>query len=89
MIEAELARDDVLSWVAKFDAVGVPACPIRNVEEVANCPQTAALGLAQTSPDDQSLRLLGLPLSINGTRPPMRKSPPTLGRDNKNIFGRD
>ena len=88
MIEAELARDDVLSWVAKFDAVGVPACPIRNVEEVANCPQTAALGLAQSSPDDQSLRLLGLPLSINGTRPPMRKSPPTLGRDNKNIFGR-
>jgi crotonobetainyl-CoA:carnitine CoA-transferase CaiB-like acyl-CoA transferase len=89
MIEAELAKDDVSTWVARFDAAGVPACPIRDVMEVADCPQTAALGLAQQSPDDPSLRLIGLPLSMNGTRPPMRNSPPELGRDNKTVFGRD
>ena len=89
MIEAELAKDDVSTWVARFDAAGVPACPIRDVMEVADCPQTAALGLAQQSPDDPLLRLIGLPLSMNGTRPPMRNSPPELGRDNKTVFGRD
>ncbi len=89
LIEAELARDDVMNWVQTFDAVGVPACPIRSVEEVADCPQTAALGLAQQAPDDPSVRSIGLPLSLDGERPPMRKSPPSLGRDNRAIFGRD
>lgn len=89
MIEAELARDDVAGWVAKFDAAGVPACPIRDVPEVAACPQTEALGIAQTAPDDPSVRLIGLPLSLDGERPPMRKSPPSLGRDNQAVFGRD
>jgi len=89
LIEAELARDDVAAWVARFDAAGVPACPIRDVPEVANCPQTEALGLAQTAPDDPSVKLIGLPLSLDGERPPMRKSPPSLGRDNQAVFGRD
>lgn len=89
MIEAELARDDVANWVAKFDAAGVPACPIRSVPEVAECPQTAALGIAQPAPDDPNLRLIGLPMSLDGERPPMRRSPPGLGRDNQDIFGRD
>lgn len=89
LIEARLAAGDVADWVAKFDAAGVPACPIRDVPEVANCPQTAALGLAQPAPDDPSLRLIGLPLSLDGERPPMRKAPPSLGRDNRAVFGRD
>lgn len=89
LIEDALAADDVAGWVAKFDAAGVPACPIRDIPEVANCPQTAALGLAQTAPDDPNVKSIGLPLSLNGTRPPMRKSPPSLGRDNKAVFGRD
>lgn len=89
LIEAALAGDDVAAWVARFDAAGVPACPIRSVPEVAECPQTAALGLAQTAPDDAGVRLIGLPLSLDGARPPMRKSPPQLGRDNRAVFGRD
>lgn len=89
MIEAELARNDVAAWVAKFDAAGVPACPIRDVPEVAECPQTAALGLIQAVPDDPSVRLVGLPLSLDGARPAMRKAPPALGRDNRAVFGRD
>ena len=88
LIEAELARDDVAAWVARFDAAGVPACPIRDVPEVAACPQTAALGLIQPAPDDPSVRLVGLPLSFDGARPDMRKSPPGLGRDDKAVFGR-
>ena len=44
---------------------------------------------AQSAPDDPNLRLIGLPLSLDGERPPMRKSPPSLGRDNQAVFGRD
>jgi len=85
-MEAVLETDDVANWVAKFDAAGVPACPIRDVPEVAACQQTEALGIA---PDDPSVRLIGLPLSLDGERPPMRRSPPSLGRDNQDVFGRD
>lgn len=88
LIEAALADDDVANWVARFDAAGVPACPIRDVPEVAACPQTAALGIAQAAPDNPDLRLIGLPLSLDGERPPMRRSPPRLGGDNQAIFGR-
>ncbi len=89
LIEAELAVADVADWVARFDMAGVPACPIRDVPEVAACPQTAALGLVQAAPDDPNVRLIGLPLSLDGVRPPMRTSPPALGRDNRRVFGRD
>lgn len=89
MIEAALASDDVATWVERFDAVGVPACPIRDITTVAECPQTAALGIIQTAPDDPSVKSVGLPLSFDSVRPPMRKSPPSLGRDNKSVFGRD
>ena len=88
-MEAVLETDDVANWVAKFDAAGVPACPIRDVPEVAACQQTEALGIAQIAPDDPSVRLIGLPLSLDGERPPMRRSPPSLGRDNQDVFGRD
>jgi crotonobetainyl-CoA:carnitine CoA-transferase CaiB-like acyl-CoA transferase len=89
MMEVVLETDDVASWVTKFDAVGVPACPIRDVPEVAACPQTEALGIVQLAPDDPNVRLIGLPLSLDGERPPMRRSPPSLGRDNKAVFSRD
>lgn len=88
-IEEALATDDVASWIAKFDAVGVPACPIRDIPEVAECPQTEALGIVQTAPDNPDVRLVGLPFSLDGERPPMRKQPPSIGRDNKAVFGRD
>ncbi len=88
-MEAVLQTDDVMNWVVKFDAAGVPACPIRDVPEVANCPQTEALGLIQEAPDNPDVRSIGLPFSLDGDRPPMRKQPPSLGRDNKAVFGRD
>jgi len=87
MMEKVLMADDAANWVAKFDAAGVPACPIRDVPQVADCPQTAALGLVQEAPDDPSVRLIGLPVNLDGVRPQMRRSPPSLGRDNGAVFG--
>ncbi len=48
----------------------------------------AALGILQAT-DDPNMKLVGLPLSINGVRPPLRTTVPELGADNEKISGND
>ena len=42
---------------------------------------TTVLGMAQEMPDPK-MKLLGLPLSFDGERPPLRNIAPELGADN-------
>jgi crotonobetainyl-CoA:carnitine CoA-transferase CaiB-like acyl-CoA transferase len=74
------------AWVAAMDKVGVPCAPLQRVDEVVAHPQTAALGMLQPTPDGK-MTLMGLPLSFNGTRPPLRKGPSSLGADTSRILG--
>lgn len=80
MIEEIFAGGNKAEWAAKLDSGGVPYAPIQTVEEVAAHPQTSALGLIQQAPD-RDMRLVGLPLSFDGTRAPFLRSAPTLGQD--------
>jgi len=73
-------------WVAAMDRVGVPCAPLQRVDEVVDHPQTKALGMLQPTPDGK-MTLMGLPLSFNGTRPPLRKGPSSLGADTARILG--
>lgn len=64
---------------------GVPASMLRTVDEVATEPQALALGILQgfeesDIPDFQSV---GLPLTFDGVRPPLRRFPPSVGQDNE------
>ena len=65
----------------KLAAVGVPAGPVQTLDQVAAHPQTAALGMIQTSPDG-SVRTVGLPISFDGIRPAYRGLAPALGANN-------
>lgn len=68
-------RDD---WVARLTEVGVPAAPILKLDEVVADPQYDAVEMEQELPD-VGMRLIGLPLTFDGVRPPLRHGPPALG----------
>jgi crotonobetainyl-CoA:carnitine CoA-transferase CaiB-like acyl-CoA transferase len=69
-------------WAARLDAAGIPNGPIHAVDQVVADAQTAALGIIQQA---GAISLVGLPLSLDGARPPLTKLAPRLGEDNPEI----
>jgi formyl-CoA transferase len=68
-------------WQEKFTAVGVPNSPVNSISQAANDPQTQALEIIRTVPGE-TMKLVGLPMSFNGTRPPHVGRAPSLGEHN-------
>jgi crotonobetainyl-CoA:carnitine CoA-transferase CaiB-like acyl-CoA transferase len=73
-------------WGDELDKVGVPCAPLQTIDQVLNHPQTKALEILQTTPDGK-MSLVGLPLSFDGRRPPLRRGPPALGADTAIVLG--
>jgi crotonobetainyl-CoA:carnitine CoA-transferase CaiB-like acyl-CoA transferase len=73
-------------WVARLEAVGVPCAPINDLRQVEALPQTAALGIMQSAPE-VGIDFVGLPLSFDGQRPPIRRRAPKLGEHNEEAIG--
>ena len=71
-------------WVERLDAVGVPCAPINDLRQVEALPQTAALGIMQDAPEVE-IPFVGLPLSFDGQRPPIRRRAPKLGEHNEEV----
>jgi crotonobetainyl-CoA:carnitine CoA-transferase CaiB-like acyl-CoA transferase len=68
-------------------AAGVPCNPVRDTAAVAADPQTAALGIVQSIAHAtvSGLRLVGLPITVDGERPPLRRPPPRLGEHDAEV----
>ena len=81
-----LARDTRAAWQAKLEAVGVPCGPVQTLDQVVAHPQTAALGILQTSPDG-GLQTIGLPVSFDGARPAYETGAPGLGEHTDAVLG--
>lgn len=73
-------------WLARFEAIGVPCAPIHDMCEVEALPQTKALGMMQPVPQ-LGLDFVGLPVSFDGERPPIRSGAPKLGEHNADLAG--
>jgi crotonobetainyl-CoA:carnitine CoA-transferase CaiB-like acyl-CoA transferase len=76
----------VAHWVETLEAAGVPCAPIRDLDAVMAEPQTAALGIV-AKPPGLDLETVGLPLSFDGERPPIRRRAPALGEDDAELRG--
>jgi crotonobetainyl-CoA:carnitine CoA-transferase CaiB-like acyl-CoA transferase len=83
LLDDLFAAEPIAVWAARLDAAGIPNGPIRTVDQVVNDAQTAALGMIQNL---GALALVGLPLSFDGSRPPLTKLAPRLGEDNRAII---
>lgn len=74
-------------WIDRLDAAGVPCAPIHTLPEILAQEQTAALDMLQPVPGDE-VKLVALPLSFDGHRPPIRLAPPKAGEHTEEILGR-
>jgi crotonobetainyl-CoA:carnitine CoA-transferase CaiB-like acyl-CoA transferase len=85
-VQEVVATRSCADWLAILDKAGVPCAPMLTVEEALAHPQTKALEILQPTPDGK-MSLVGLPLSFDGVRPALRRSPPALGADTGTILG--
>ncbi len=88
LIQLALLTRPRAAWQAALEAAGVPHAPISKVSDAADDPQTAALGAVLTEPET-GYPLPGLPVSLDGERPPVRSRAPALGADTRDVFGTD
>ena len=79
-----LIKQNRAHWQEKFDQAGIPNAPIQQVDEVLDDLQTKSLGIIQESVEN-AMKLVGLPIMLNGKRPPIRNEAPELGADNDTI----
>ncbi len=72
------------TWLARLEAAGVPAAPVRDIGEVAEDDQTRALGILQELDGPTSV---ALPLSLDDERVLHRARPPALGEHSREVLG--
>ncbi|MEV1018880.1 CoA transferase [Streptomyces sp. NPDC050264] len=87
-LQAVLVDQPAAHWIGLLKPLGVPVAAIRTLDEVYDCPQTAALDMVRKvdHPDVGPLRQVAFPVSFRGERPPVRSAPPTLGGQSRDIL---
>lgn len=88
LVAARIAEEPVATWLERFERAGVPAAPVQDVAQVAQDPQTLALGLLQQLPHprvpDQTV--VAHPLSVDGERVLHRTPAPLLGEHTEAVL---
>ncbi len=73
-------------WIDILEAVGVPCSPVNTLPEMLAEPQTEAVGMLMQVPG-LDLRLMGLPIMLDGVRPPISRRAPNLGEHTREVLG--
>ena len=71
-------------WNELLEGLGIPCAPIHNFQQVMAQPQTDAIGIFQSIPD-LDMRVVGLPVSFDGQRPPVAHRAPHVGEHTAEI----
>ena len=87
-IAPKMRSRNAVDWEAVLRRHSVPSSRVRGVDELVADEQLAALGLLEPSPhaiiDD--LRLVAVPVSVDGRRGTTRRGPPALGEQTDEIL---
>jgi crotonobetainyl-CoA:carnitine CoA-transferase CaiB-like acyl-CoA transferase len=88
LVGARLAEETAATWLERLERAGVPAAPVQDVAEVANDPQTLALGLLQALPHPliPEQTIVAPPLSVDGERVLHRSPAPLLGEHSAEVL---
>ncbi len=88
LLEERLRTQDTAVWHARLSAAGVPAAPVADVRDVAESPQTEALGILQQldHPSIENLTLPALPVSFDRERALHPSAPPDLGQHSAEVL---
>lgn len=87
-IAEEVQHKTTAHWLALFKEHEVPVAPVRTLDQVYACPQTAALGMIDEvdHPVVGPLEQIALPVTFDGNRPRTRTAPPTLGQHSREVL---
>jgi formyl-CoA transferase len=82
-VEGLLKQKTTAEWMAVFDAHGLPASPVRYVDELADDPQVIENGYVVELQHEMTgpQRMAGPPLQMSGTPTAPQGAAPPLGRD--------
>jgi crotonobetainyl-CoA:carnitine CoA-transferase CaiB-like acyl-CoA transferase len=74
-------------WTEILERLEVPNAPVKSLDDLIVDPHLEAVGLfdTQAQPDGSTLRMTGVPVLIDGERPPVRM-PPRLGEHTREIL---
>ena len=81
-----LATRSMAHWIERLEAIGVPCAPIHDLQQVVDQEQTDAIGILQEIPQ-VGLKVVGLPVSFDGQRPPVQGRAPQIGEHTEAIRG--
>jgi len=73
-------------WIDILESAGVPCSPVNTLPETLAEPQTEAVGMLMQVPG-LDLRLMGLPVMLDGERPPIARRAPNLGEHTREVLG--
>jgi crotonobetainyl-CoA:carnitine CoA-transferase CaiB-like acyl-CoA transferase len=88
LLEERLRTEDTATWRERLAAAGVPVAPVADVRDVAESPQTAALGILQRLDHSRidGLTLPALPLSFDDERALHASAPPDVGQHSAEVL---
>ncbi|GAA3666422.1 CaiB/BaiF CoA transferase family protein [Microbacterium marinilacus] len=91
LLAPRFAADDAAGWERRLRARSVPCSAVRSVADLAVDPQLDALGLLRDLPHPAvpDLRVVDMPMSIDGVRGRGMTPPPTLGQHDADVLGAD
>ena len=88
-IEGAMAKRTVNEWVERLVGVGIAAGPIYEFDQVFEDAQVRHMGMVRDvdQPGLGSVRMLGFPFAVGGSRPPVRRPAPRLGEHTREVLG--
>jgi crotonobetainyl-CoA:carnitine CoA-transferase CaiB-like acyl-CoA transferase len=88
MLEERFTRKTASEWEVLLSAETIPCSRIRSVADLVNDPQLDALDMLAgiPHPDIPDLRVVDIPLTLNGERATHRLPPPRLGEQTTAIL---
>jgi formyl-CoA transferase len=87
-MEAETVKNTSKHWVDAFNAAGVPCGPIYSIDQAFADPQVKHLGIAKAvrTQKQQTIHLVGQPVSLSRTPSDIVAPPPMLGEHTDEIL---
>ncbi len=82
-LEGVLARDTTSNWMAKLEAVGVPAGPLNTIAEAWDDPQVRARGLLAEVAGRKFVRT---PIKLHETPVTLRSGPAEVGQHTREVL---
>ena len=88
LIQEHIKTRTRAEWIGDLDAAGIPSGPINDVAEALASPQTEGRGMVTEigHPLAGMIKMLGLPILMEGTPASIRRPPPTLGEHTDEIL---